>query len=189
MLFDSYPHITAAFEKMMADYGESIDKAETQKMFEINFATVFNHFGTTDLQKAQFKEYEHDNLLEPIAVPFENTCRTLKAIFDSGNKNFLYTHRGNSVYYYLKEYKLYDYFTDFVTSHDGFPSKPAPDAILHLIKKHNLNPAETLMSGDREIDVMAGKNAGVYGCLFSKSERETKADFLVDDIIKIIDLG
>ena len=71
MLFDSYPHITAAFEKMMADYGESIDKAETQKMFEINFATVFNHFGTTDLQKAQFKEYEHDYLLEPIAVSYE----------------------------------------------------------------------------------------------------------------------
>ena len=188
MLFESYPHITSAFEKMMADYGESIDKAEVQKMFEINFATVFNHFGTTDLQKAQFKEYEHDHLLEPIAVPFENTCRTLKSIYDSGNKNFLYTHRGNSVYSYLKEYKIYDYFTDFITSHDGFPSKPAPDAVLHLIKKHNLNPDETLMSGDREIDVMAGKNAGVYGCLFSKCKPETKADFLVDDIIKIIDL-
>ena len=48
--------------------------------------------------------------------------------------------------------------------------------------------AETVMIGDREIDVLSGKNAGTYGCLFTKEKKETAADFVIDDIKKILDI-
>lgn len=188
MLFDSYPHITTAFEKMMSDYGIAIDYAETKRLLEISFADAYNYYGTTDEQKERFREYEHDFELEPIAFPFANTIETLKKVCENGGKNYLYTHRGVSVFYYLKKYGVYDLFEDFVTSEDGFPSKPAPNAVLHIVNKHNLDKNETVMVGDREIDVMSGKNAGTKGCLFSLTEKETQADFVVDDIIKTLDL-
>lgn len=187
MLFDSYPHITRAFAKMMKEDGIDIDEPAVQKMFEINFDTVFKHFGTSEEQKERFRKYEHDFCLEPLAVPFPNTIETLKETAHIG-KNFLYTHRGKSVFCYLNEYGIYDSFTDFITSEDGFPPKPAPDAVEYFLKKYNLKKSETVMIGDREIDVLSGKNAGTYGCLFTIDKKETAADFVIDDIKKILEI-
>ncbi len=187
MLFDSYPHITRAFAKMMKEDGTDIDEPSAQKIFEISYAEAFEHFGTSEEQKVRFRKYEHDFCMEPLAVPFPNTIETLKETVRIG-KNFLYTHRGKSVFHYLKEYGIYDCFTDFITSEDGFPPKPAPDAVEYFLKKYNLKKDETVMIGDREIDVLSGKNAGTYGCLFTSENKETAADFVIDDIKKILDI-
>ncbi len=186
MLFDSYPHITSAFLKMMSDFGKTADYAQAKALFEVTFSTAFDFYGTTEEQKKIFRSYEHDFLLEPLAVPFENTVETLKKIVANGGRNYLYTHRGESVYYYLKKYGVYDLFSDYVTSEDNFPMKPAPDAVEYIVKNNSLDKSETVMIGDREIDVMAGKNAGVYGCLFSKEKKETAADFTVTDIAQTL---
>lgn len=186
MLFDSYPHITSAFLKMMSDYGMSADYNEAKALFEINFSAAYEHYNTTEEQKTVFRNYEHDFDFEPLAVPFENTVYTLKKIVENGGRNYLYTHRGESVYYYLKKYGVYDLFSDYVTSENAFPQKPAPDAVEYIVRHNNLKKDETVMIGDREIDVMSGKNAGVFGCLYSKTEKETSADFFITDIADIL---
>lgn len=188
MLFDSYPHITTAFVKMMEDYGLHADYDEAKRLLEISFGEAYDFYSTTEEQKVRFTEYEHDFEMEPLALPFENTAETLRKVREKGGRNFLYTHRGASAFYYLKKYGIYDLFSDFVTSENGFPMKPAPDAVSHIVTKHNLNKDETVMIGDREIDVMSGKNAGTKGCLFTREKKETQADFVVDDIIKVLDL-
>jgi phosphoglycolate phosphatase-like HAD superfamily hydrolase len=58
-----------------------------------------------------------------------------------------------------------DLFADCLIAEEGFPSKPAPDAVLALIARNSLDPAECVMVGDREIDGMSGKNAGIAGAL------------------------
>lgn len=186
MLFDSYPHIVSAFEKMMLEYGQVIDKAAAQKMFEIKFSVAYDFYKTNDEQKALFREYEHDQALEPIIIPFKNTKQTLKKIVKNGGVNYLYTHRGESAFYYLKKYELYDLFTDFITSEDGFPLKPSPQAVTYLVEKYNMNPSQSVMIGDREIDVLSGKNAGIKGCLFTKEPKTSKADYIIDDIIQVL---
>lgn len=188
MLFDSYPHITSAFIKMMNECSEEVDYNEAKALFEISFGVVFERYNTTDEQKAIFKEYEHDFDLEPVAVPFKNTVYTLKKVIENGGRNYLYTHRGASVYYYLKKYGIYDFFSDYVTSENNFPAKPAPDAVEYIVKKNSLIKEETMMIGDREIDVLSGKNAGVYGCLYSVEEKETSADYSVKDIIDVLSI-
>ena len=52
-------------------------------------------------------------------------------------------------------------FFDRVTSLDGFPPKPAPDALNYLIRKHGLPRKDCVMIGDRDIDLDAGKAAGI----------------------------
>lgn len=188
MLFDSYPHITAAFEKMMAENGKTIDFDQAKSLFEISFADAFGFYNTSESERKVFQQYEHDYSLEPVAVPFKNTEAALRGVIASGGRNFLYTHRGASVYYYLKKYELYELFDFYVTSENGFPSKPAPDAVEFIVKENSLIKSETVMIGDREIDVMAGKNAGVYGCLYTKNPKETNADFVITDIIQVLDI-
>ena len=57
-------------------------------------------------------------------------------------------------------------FADAVTADDGFPQKPAPDALRFLMRKHGLDGRACVMVGDRDIDLDAGKNAGMATCLF-----------------------
>lgn len=190
MLFDSYPHITSAFLKTLGEFGRNADYDEAKSLLEITFATAFEHYNVSEEEKAVFRRHEHNYNLRPLALPFENTVKTLKTLFDSGKKHYLYTHRGSeSLKYYMDTYDLQKFFTAGVDSSMNFPSKPAPDAVEWLCKTYNLNKNETVMIGDREIDVLAGKNAGVYGCLFTKKENvETAADFIVRDIIEVLNI-
>jgi phosphoglycolate phosphatase-like HAD superfamily hydrolase len=71
----------------------------------------------------------------------------------------------------------------------NFPSKPAPDAVNYICDTYGLDRSETVMIGDREIDVLSGKNAGCFGCLFTKKEKpETAADFVVNNIAQVLDI-
>lgn len=190
MLFDSYPHITSAFLKTLSEFGKTADYDEAKSLLEITFATAFERYGVTEEERAVFREHEHNYELKPIAVPFENTYKTLEKLFSDDKKHFLYTHRGfESSQFYLKKYDMAKFFTAFVDSSMKFPSKPAPDAVNYICETYNLDKSETVMIGDREIDVLSGKNAGTYGCLFTKKENvETAADFVIKDIIEVLNI-
>lgn len=62
------------------------------------------------------------------------------------------------------------YFTECITSEYGFKRRPDPEAIIYLIEKHNLNPLETVMIGDRDIDILSGKSAGILTCYCDKDQ-------------------
>lgn len=189
MLFDSYPHITSAFLKALAEFGKSADYDEAKALLRLRYAKAFEHYNVSQEEKEAFRKQEHNYLLRPLAVPFENTQKTLNELWHRGKKQFLYTHRGKeSSQYYLEKYDLKKYFTAFVDSSFGFPAKPAPDAINYICETYLLKKEETVMIGDREIDVLSGKNAGVCACLFAKKENiETSADFVIADISDILE--
>ena len=188
MLFDSYPHITSAFIKALSEFGKAADYDEAKALLEITFAHAFEHYDVSEEEKAVFRKHEHNYDLRPIAVPFENTYSTLETLFNSGKKHFLYTHRGfETSQYYLDKYGMKKFFTAFVDSSNNFPSKPAPDAVNYICDTYGLDRSETVMIGDREIDVLSGINAGCFGCLFARKEfPETAAQFVIHDISEIL---
>ncbi|MBR5112133.1 MAG: HAD-IA family hydrolase [Clostridia bacterium] len=190
MLFDSYPHITKAFQVMMEEYGRPVDFDEAKALFEITFETCYTHYGVTPGMAHRHSEIEHIYDMEPKAVPFENTVKTLETLAKRGARQFLYSHRGReSSQHYLGEYGLLDYFTECVDSSYAFTPKPAPDGVNYICEKYGLDKSRTLMIGDRELDVLSGKNAGTLGCLFTKDKNiETNADYVVGDIIEILDI-
>lgn len=188
MLFDSYPHITSAFLKALSQFGKQADYDEAKALLEITFSTAYKHYNVSDEEKEAFHEYEHDYSLEPPALPFKNTYKVLEELFSNGKKHFLYTHRDRETsQHYLEEYGMLKFFTGFVDLSMNFPLKPAPDAVNWICETYNLDKSETVMIGDREIDVLSGKNAGTYGCLFSKKENvESAADYIIKDISEIL---
>jgi len=187
MLFDSYPHIVSAFCKMMEEKGIEVDPAEAKPLFEISYGVAYDFYGIGQEEKLLHQKYEHDYELEPKVIPFPNTVETIKALHERGARHFLYTHRGHETsQYYLKKFGIYDFFDGFVDSSHNFAQKPSPDAVNWICEAYGLDKSETVMIGDREIDVMSGKNAGTYGCLFTKSINiESKADFIIRDITEV----
>ena len=113
----------------------------------------------------------------------------IKAILEKsvslGKKNYIYTHSGDVVCDILKNMGLDGYFLGMVTADHGFPLKPAPDALLYLCKTYDVDPAQSIMIGDRDIDTMAGNNAGMQGCLWDS--RDYYADYQTDYKIKTLD--
>ncbi|MDU0348598.1 HAD family hydrolase [Actinomyces sp. MRS3W] len=54
---------------------------------------------------------------------------------------------------------------DVVCAPDGVARKPSPDMNLLLAQRHHLDPAEILCVGDRPIDVVAARDAGMAAAL------------------------
>lgn len=98
--------------------------------------------------------------------PFPGCEEALQDIVMRGGVNYLYTHRNKTAIDALERDGLLDLFRDFITEEADFPSKPAPDALNWLIDQHRLERRECIMIGDRRIDALAGKTAGIASALF-----------------------
>ncbi|NLB78345.1 MAG: HAD-IA family hydrolase [Clostridiaceae bacterium] len=190
MLFDSYPHCATAFVKMMADHDISVDYNEVIRLMRNSYNDAYQRYDVNDAQKKLLKTYERDQNITPIVTPYPDTYQVLETIYKRGGRNFLYTHRDLSAVEYIKTYDMDGFFTEFVTSDNNFKSKPEPDAILYLVEKYKMDKSETIMIGDREIDVLAGKNAGIRSCLFDEFRKNlpTAADTTVTEIIRVLDI-
>ena len=170
MLFNTYPRMAAAFQKALKNLGveaEFQDVMSTIKLSVRKGVTYYSEKYNLDRNELnrQYHEIEHSMPAETM-VPYDGICDLLKAVVAAGGSHYLYTHRDHTAIEALERYGIRDLFLGAITALDPFPSKPAPDALLNLMDKHGLKPNETLMLGDRDIDVEAAKNAGICGCLF-----------------------
>ena len=113
----------------------------------------------------------------------------LSALAGNGSRNYVFTHRGSSTEAVLRRLGLYGFFDEIITGQSGFPRKPAPDALLYLIKKYALSPSDTYYVGDRTIDMDCAKNAGISGILYkpedSLCEPNGSEKHIVSDLIQI----
>ena len=168
MLFDTYPHTTAALCEYFRRHGKCIDPGEAFSQLKISIRKAFSHFGMTPEGEKEFYEIEDDLDFAPQGFPYEGVPEMLRFVAENGGRNYLFTHRDKVAIQYLDKYKLTHLFTDFVTREMDFPFKPAPDGINYLLEKHSLDPERCLMLGDREIDCLSGLNAGIAALLFDE---------------------
>ncbi len=75
----------------------------------------------------------------------------------------------------------------------GVPLKPDPTALLSTIDELGVSPDEVMYIGDTGVDILTGKNAGVYktvgvswGYRPVLELRESGADIILDDAAKIV---
>jgi len=94
---------------------------------------------------------------------------TLEELFNKGNKLFIYTHRGNSLYYLLDKLDISKYFIESVNKSYELARKPNGAGLEFLIDKYLLSKEKTYYVGDRILDMQCAKNAGVKGILFDTS--------------------
>ena len=115
-------------------------------------------------------------------------AEALARVQQAGGHNHIFTHRGSSTRWYLREHGLLDRFSLLVTSEDGLPRKPAPDGILRILQRSGAPREAFAMVGDREIDVLAAHNAGILACRFAPEEPDvsTEAEIVLTDLRDIL---
>ncbi len=96
----------------------------------------------------------------------EGAVETLESLKKAGARHFVYTHRGQSTEEILQRLGIESCFEEIVTHENGFAPKPAPDGVLYLMEKYGLDPERTYYVGDRKLDVLCAKNAGIKSILF-----------------------
>lgn len=193
-LFDSYPRMTRSLLDALAEQGVRPSLEDALKQIKISVRAAIEHYAQThglDAERAmeRYQWFERNQTMPLVPYPgMRDLCERHAA---QGGAHFLYTHRNQKATDALKAHEMDRFFSDAITADDPFPLKPAPDALLHLIRKHRLDPSETAMIGDRDIDILAAQNAGIAGCLFDPDhffdafETPLRADS-VEDLARLL---
>ncbi|WP_220727760.1 HAD-IA family hydrolase [Apilactobacillus xinyiensis] len=173
-LFDTYPQMVNSFllalKKMHIDEME-IDEYEIYEvMRRHSLSTAIQKYAAhynlvADNLKLNYQLYEKQNILK--SKPFFNLETLLLNTIKNDYSHFILTHRDKQTLYQVLENNHFaDYFKMIITKDDNLPRKPNPAAINQIIEKNNLKKMDTLIIGDRVIDIRAGQNAGIQSILF-----------------------
>ena len=90
----------------------------------------------------------------------------LKAMAEAGARLFLVTNKPQEIALgILEKLAVKRYFTSIIGGGGGFALKPAPDALLGMAEKYQLNRQWSWILGDHYTDLAAGRRAGVRRAL------------------------
>lgn len=174
-VMDTYPGMVRCFCRAAESLGIKAQPEETLTLMKDSLSVCVAAYAarggiSSETLLAAFRREEQ--LLPPEEVrPVCGIPQVLETLHRRGGKHYLVTHRDGLARAYLRANGLDRLFTDVITSEDGFPRKPAPDSLLHLMRVHQLTPETCVMIGDRPLDVEAGANAGMLGCLLDAEGR------------------
>ncbi len=71
-----------------------------------------------------------------------------------------------------------------VTRDDPFPPKPSPEPVIYLMRRFSSSPPETVVVGDYDYDVQAGRAAGCITVRIGSGD----ADYVIGDLSEILPL-
>lgn len=192
-LFDTYPGAVNSFKRALKDCG--IDESDENilnyiKVSEGHAVAYFREFyGLNDTFIDKLNLYKKNielNLIKPFPFAVE-FCKEFAAL---GGRNYIITHRGKSTEEILDNHGILEFFTEVIIKQSGFKRKPDPEAFLYLIEKYNINKNSALVVGDRELEILSGKAAGIYTCLYNTNNIEftETPNYYIDSLKKLEDV-
>ena len=192
-LSDSYPYFAKAAKAVVDQYGICVSDEEMYQLLKWKTAGYF--FDTLNLGDRRDEAMQLFNsikrgLLRSDATAIDGAKELLEKICSAGGKCYIYSHSGEIVIDNSKKWGLDVYLTDYFLGSHKYPRKPAPDALLALVAKHGLDVSRCVMIGDRDIDILAGKNAGMDGILIDDSchYQDLDVTYCVRDLAHIADV-
>jgi len=96
----------------------------------------------------------------------------------------------------IDHFKLRSSFDYLMGRRDELDHKPSPEPLLYICRELEVNPSETIMVGDTELDIQCGKNAGsktcatLYGYRTKNLLEIEKPDYIIsnlDELRNILD--
>jgi HAD superfamily hydrolase (TIGR01509 family) len=170
-LMDTYPAIGRAVNLALAAFDITVPLERIIELSSISLDYCIRelaqaHDLSYDQLDTQFT-HAYQTVTPEEQPPFPDVIAVCQALLRSDGRNFIVTHRRRaSLHRLLNTHQMSAYFADIVAGDDGFPRKPDPQGLLYLMQRHSLAPQHTLVIGDRDLDILAGQQAGVKTCLF-----------------------
>lgn len=196
-LVDSSRDITEALNYAIKPYGYvPLSVSETIKLVGEGITRLIEKVISDNLSIKEevinrFLEHYSKNLTTHTR-PYPKVEETLKAL-DSYTKAVISNKREALSRRLLEELKLAEYF-EYIIGSDSTPEKkPSPVPIQHVLELTGLTPEDAMIIGDSNLDIKAGKAAGIltvavlYG--YRPPEVLTEADYFIKkDLSELLDL-
>jgi phosphoglycolate phosphatase-like HAD superfamily hydrolase len=185
-LFDTYPAIARAFRLALNDLGrdsplDQIESLARESMDACIRALAAEHALSGDQIKAGFSAHYAATKPED-EPPFEGVIQVCGHVRRIDGRNVIVTHRSRSgTERLLAGNNMQLYFAGWLTADDRYPRKPDPAAFNAAMQLHHLKPEETLAVGDRDLDIHAGRAAGLFTVRFGAASADAIADLTIQD--------
>ena len=166
-LIDSAGDIGAAVNRMRVSFGLAPLPRESVVRMVGNGARVLVARALADtpgmdLDEA-FRRYRHEydtHLIDETRL-YPGVPDGLEALKNAGFRLAVYTNKPyGSTRFILKGLGIEEYFPVVVGADSGFPLKPEPDALYHILKETGADAAGSWMVGDNWTDIDSGHAAG-----------------------------
>jgi phosphoglycolate phosphatase len=139
---------------------------------------------------ALYAEYYPPRALETTTL-FPGVRETLESLKTHGHHLAVAsTKKGAGILRATEHFRITELF-DRLQGSEGIAFKPAPDVIRAVLENQGWDAAQTLMVGDTDADILAGKAAGVatcavtYGALTVEELTALHPDFVIDTFTEL----
>lgn len=190
-LFDSYPAIAEAFLSVLRDHGRSGDLLEIRTLAQVSLEHCFRTLSSAHdlpanmIEEAFRKQYQQSDYLAQ--TPFPGARQVCEYICRIGGSNVIVTHRATEgTVGVLRAHHMDHLFRGWLTGGDGYPKKPDPAAFEAALQGYQLEREKTMGIGDRDVDVVAARQAGILACQYGDRELDVNADLRVSDYAQLM---
>lgn len=185
-LFDTYPAITRAMCRAVADFGADVPAERVHALVNVSFGHCARTLGEEIGVESEDILDRFREILPTLPLtlqpPFPGVLELCHYALDHGGKNCIVTHRGRaSLTRLLVTHGMEDLFAELAAGDDGYPRKPDPAAFNAVIDHQGLIREETLAIGDRELDTRGAQAAGLRTCFFGENPYDVEPDVEVQD--------
>jgi phosphoglycolate phosphatase-like HAD superfamily hydrolase len=190
-LFDTYPAIVRAFLLALEDFGKSDSAHHVEHSAKVGLTFCASQLAILhDVPEGalgdRFGEL-YSAIPKSVQLPFDGVKAVCERVLARGGSNSIATHRAReSAEELLSTHAMRHMFSEIVGGDDGFPKKPSPESFLAIIGRRALDRVETAAIGDRDVDIQAGKAAGIRTCLYHRGEGEYSADLVFSDYKELL---
>lgn len=192
-IMDSYPAIVTTTLNVAKQNRVNLEYDEIKKMVKVALSDALNYIGEKSGKSHAdlFAEYltEYANFDVKSLTLFPHVEDVLRLIIEQGGKNYIISHRGeSSLQEHLEQHGIANLFAYSIGGDSGFPRKPNPASFIYLKERFQLTPQDTIVVGDRLLDVKAGYGAGFRGILYNNDSDFAGKLTLMKDYTKLLEM-
>ncbi|MEO1770856.1 HAD-IA family hydrolase [Candidatus Enterococcus ferrettii] len=176
-LYDTYPVMMDALMQALQDFKVEAERHQVYEM--IKAESIRYLIEQQNLPEDSFNRvfHQYENQILKDSFPFSDAKQTLENLKLRGGRHFIVTHRTvEATWKLLKRDFLDNLIEDIIGSDSGYPRKPDPTSLNALIKNYGLDRKETIMIGDRKLDIEAGENAQIATCFYNRDHLDTQVN-------------
>jgi HAD superfamily hydrolase (TIGR01509 family) len=192
-LFDTYPAITYALSQSFIQAGAAVPLNLIDELARRSIEGCIRVLSARyhlDPEAIETRFADTYRTVDPaMQRPYPGVREVCALIHARGGLNLIVTHRGvASTQRMLDVHGMRVDFDDVFSVEQGYARKPDPAMALAALQKYSLDPGECLFVGDRELDIQAGRAAGVRTCLFGETELAEPADLHIEQYAQLLNI-
>lgn len=192
-LVDSHKTIYNSTIKSLKDLNitHDIDEEKFRKKIGMHFVDIFEDMNVpvTDfdkfikIYKNNYFQFIDDSVLYPFATEVLNLLSKHMIKI-----SLLTTKAQDQAEKILDHFQILDFFNAVMGRRNGIQHKPSAEPLLMICNELDVEPQESLIIGDTELDILCGKNANVKTCAIThgyRSEKELynyKPDYIIENL-------